>query len=394
MTEPSKTFETLEPNLDRIQVGDQEIFLVGTAHISKKSVELAERTIRTVQPDTVAIELCDSRWRAIQDPHRWRNTDIMKVIREGRVNLLVAQLLLSAFQKRLGDRLEVKPGTEMIRAAEVAKEINANLCLADREVKITLKRTWAGLSLWSLSKITAGLLAGIFSKVELSEEELERMKSADVLESMMTEFTGVAPGIHTPLIDERDRYMAATIRACGGKRIVAIVGAGHVSGMKRYLHEHIDRAPLEVIPPPSFWKRAANWSIPVLVAILFILGFFFSGGELTLAMAETWVFVTAISAATGAALALAHPLSVLAAAFSAPFTTLHPLLASGFFSAFVEAWIRKPLVSDLEHVLDDATTVRGFFRNRLTRILLVFMLTNLCGSIGMLVGVPLIAALL
>lgn len=383
----------IKDNVDLISLGEKRIYLVGTAHISKSSAELAEETIREVRPEVVAIELCQGRYDSLKDPERWKKTNIISVLREGKAYVLFTQLMLAAFQKKMGDKLQVKPGIEMLRSAEVANEIGAKILLADRDIRTTLKRSWAAIGAWSLTKLFFSSLFASFDSKEIEEKEIEALKTGDALEALMKEFSDSLPEIQNSLIDERDRFMVSKIRECDAKSIVAIVGAGHVPGMKRYINEEINRALLEEIPPPSLMSKILKWGIPALIVGLFVAGFFFSGASASFEMAKAWVIYTGAFAALGAAISLGHPLSILAAFVAAPITTLHPFLAAGWISGLVEAIIRKPTVADFETIAADLTSVRGIWTNRLARVFLIMILTNLTTTIGVIWGVKVLASL-
>lgn len=386
--------ENIEPNVDLVRLGDRQIYLVGTAHISKASADLVEKIIRQVKPDCVAVELCESRYKSLRDPERWRNTDIISVIKEGRAYVLLAQLLLAAFQKKLGSQLDITPGAEMMRALSVAEETKCTTSLADREVKVTLKRTWASLGLWSSAKVIATALGALFGDKKIEAEEIERLKSVDALEELMREFSSKLPDVRVALIDERDQYLAHKIRNSPGDKIVAVIGAGHVPGIKNWLDKEIDIASLEVLPPRGIWGRVISWSILFLVLGMFAAGFFSEGLDKILEMFGAWFWITGFSGAVGAAISLAHPLSVITAFIVTPFTTLHPFLASGWVTGLVEAWLRKPRVSDFQSIADDILTFRGVLSNRLSRILAVMVITNISSSIGMIVATGTVASLI
>jgi len=381
-------------NVDLVRLDSRLIYLIGTAHISKASAELVDQTIRKVRPQTVAVELCQARYQSLKNPERWKNMDIYSVIRAGKAYVLMAQLMLAAFQKKLGDKLGIKPGAEMMAALKTAEELGAQTLLADRDITVTLKRTWAGLSLWSMGKVLVLMLSGLFSKKTFDEAEIERLKRSDALDELMKEFSEKLPEVRTTLIDERDRYLAARIQSAPGPAVVAVVGAGHVQGIKKWLGKEIDTAALEVIPPPNVWLRLAAWFIPVAALGLIVYGFFASGMGTSAGMISSWVWITGCAAALGAAIALAHPLTIICAFITAPFTTLHPLLASGWIAGLVEAWIRKPRVSDLETIADDVTQFSGLWKNRVSKILLIMALTNLFGALGALYGLKVVASLL
>ena len=392
MSEPQITH--IKDNVDLVEVDGRKFYLVGTAHVSKASVELAESSIREYRPDAVAVELCDPRFQALRDPHRWKNTDIAQVIRSGRALLLLAQLMLAAFQKKLGSDMNVKPGEEMLRASAVAEELKIPIILADRDVKTTLRRTWASISGVQRMKLLCEFPLKLFSKEKIDPKEVEQLKHRDALDSALEELSAEFPGVKAALIDERDKYLAAKIHGAKGDTVVAVIGAGHVPGIKKYIGQTIDCAELEKLPPKSLFTRILTWIIPVLFATLIVLALM-HGHHRSFRMLKWWVLITSTTAGAGAALMLAHPLSIFAAALSAPITALvhNPFFNAGMSAAMVEAMVRKPKVSDLEGILDDVTSVRGLWSNRLSRILLIFVLTNVIGMIGAIVAMAKIAYL-
>lgn len=380
--------------VERVTLGGRTFHIVGTAHVSQKSVELAEQVIREVKPQSVAIELCDSRYQSLKNPDRWKNMDIVSVIRKGKSYVLMAQILLASFQKKLGDQLHVKPGAEMLKAAEVAEEVGAKIVLADRDITVTLRRTWASLGLWSSLKLLWAMLMGAFSKQEIDIAEIERLKSADALDELMREFSDALPEVRVTLIDERDQYLADLIHSSPGENVVAVVGAGHVPGIKRWLGRQIDRAALEVVPPPSIYLRLVGWLIPATAIGLLIYGFFVGDSKTSIEMIWAWIAVTGVSAAIGPLICLAHPITIVTAFVVAPITTLHPLLASGWFAGLAEALIHKPRIADLQNLISDASEFSGLIRNRVVRILLVIGVTNLTGTIGAIWGIKVVASML
>lgn len=381
-----KQIAELEPNVDIITFGERKIYLIGTAHVSKTSAELVRRTIEEIRPDVVCVELCEPRLESLQQPERWRETDIFQVVRRGRAYVLLSQLLLASFQKRLAEKLDVRPGEEMREAVSLSQEHNIRLEVVDREIRTTLKRAWAEAGLWSLLKLSYGLVASVFSKDEISEEQIEELKSSDALTVMMNEFAEYLPGVKDVLIDERDKYMAAKIYASGGSNVVAVVGAGHVPGILRTLGTDVDLASLETIPPGNKALRAISWGIPLSILAAFIYGFYYSGVDTSMQMISAWVIANGSLAALGALVALAHPLTIVTAFIAAPITSLSPAVAAGWAAGLVEAMVRKPRVKDLETIADDVSTVRGFWSNRLSKVLLVMMLANLGSAAGTLIG--------
>jgi pheromone shutdown-related protein TraB len=378
------------PNTTLVELEGRQIYLVGTAHISQNSVREVEAVISALRPDTVCVELCQTRYDALTDDSRWRKLDIFQVLKQKKALFLMANLALSAYQRRLGEKLGVEPGAELMAGVRKAREVGAKLVLADRDIQITLKRTWANLGFWGRNKILAGLVAGIFGATEeLSEDELEKMKDRDTLTEKMKEFAVSHPRVKQPLIDERDLFLISSIREATGDKIVAVVGAGHVPGMLEHLRTVVDRAAISVIPPPGLGSRLAPWLVPALFVGGLIWGIQQRGAteQTLLEMLLAWVVPTSVGAGLGAIAALAHPLTILASIVSAPLTTLHPAIAVGMIAAPIEAWKRRPTVADCERIRDDAESLAGWYKNPFLRVLVVFILTNLGASIGVWVGV-------
>ena len=377
----------LPENVHLFEREGREIYVVGTAHVSTQSAELVESVVREVQPDAVAVELCEPRFRALKNPEEWKNTDIIQVVKQGKTHLLLAQLLLSGFQKKIGKQLGVKPGLEMMKAIEVAEELGATTVLADREVSITLKRTWSKLGFWGGLKLVVSLAADSLSSPEdLSEDEIERLKKADVLDEAMQEFAKALPTVRESLIDERDKYLTSKIRDCEGQRVVAVVGAGHVPGITRYFDDVIDTAPLEIVPPPSPWSKIFGWGIPLLILSLIAYGMYTAGTAVGTQMIMDWLVINAIFGGLGSLLALAHPLTILVSFLVSPFTSANPAIAAGWVAGLLEATLRKPKVEDFEMLSLEDITLRLIYKNRVTRVLLVVILTNLMGGLGTLLA--------
>jgi pheromone shutdown-related protein TraB len=378
----------------RMYAEDKDVILIGTAHVSRDSVQLVEEVIDAEKPDTVCVELCASRYQALRQKDRWREMDIVKVIRDKKAFLLLSNLLLASFQKRIAKKMDVMPGAEMLKAVEKAEAIDAQVWLADRDIRATLSRAWHTLGWWSRLKLLCQLLVSMGEAENITAEEVERMKQQDVLEALLAEVGRSMPMLKTILIDERDRYLAAKIREAPGQKIVAVVGAGHLPGIKAHWNEAVDLPALEALPPPGKLGAVLKWMIPASIVALFIVGFFFGGKEAGTDMILLWSLCTGVLAGIGAALAFAHPATVLSSVVVAPFTTLHPMIAAGWVSGLVEAFSRKPKVKDLESLPDDILSLRGFWRNNVTRILLVVAFTNLGASVGTLVAFPVIMKVL
>ena len=381
-------------NVHEIAFEEKQILLIGTAHISQSSVDEVDSIIDQEKPDTVCIELCSSRHQAMLDKDQWKNMDIYKVVREGKSFLLFANLIMTAFQKRLGSQLGVKPGAEMLEAANAADRIGAELILADRDVKITLQRTWRGMTFWGRMKVLSQLLASLFVREEISKEEIEKLKESDALSEAMQMLAEQSPEMKRILIDERDQFMAEKIKLAQGKRIVAVVGAGHVKGLTAELEREHNLAELETVPPPGKIGTCLKWGIPTLIVGLVAYGFFTVETDVSIEMIQRWFLINGTLSALGTAIAFGHPITIATAFVAAPFTSLNPAVAAGWVAGLVEAILRKPQVRDFESLADDITHLRGFWRNNITRILLVVMFANLGSAIGTFVGGFAIASLL
>ena len=381
-------------NVHEILLDGKKILLIGTAHISQSSVDEVNSVINQVNPDTVCIELCSSRYQAMLAKDQWKNMDIFKVIREGKSFLLFANLIMTAFQKRLGSRLGVKPGSEMFEAANVAEKLNSELVLADRDVKITLQRTWRGMRFWGKMKVLGQLLASLFIREEISKEEIEKLKESDALSEAMKMLAEQSPEMKRILIDERDQYMAEKIRQSMGKLVVAVVGAGHVKGLTAELENKHNLAELESVPPTGKAVAWLKWGIPALIIALIVYGFFTVDTDVSIEMIQRWFLINGTLSALGTAAAFGHPITIAVAFIAAPFTSLNPTIAAGWVAGLVEALLRKPQVRDFENLADDITHLRGFWQNNITRILLVVIFANLGSAIGTFAGGFAIATLL
>ena len=374
-----------------LKADDREIIILGTAHVSRESADLVRTVIEREKPDTVCVELCESRYQSIRQQSRWQDMDIIKVIREKKAFLLLSNLLLASFQKRIAEKFDIKPGAEMIQAIESGKAVNAGIHLADRDIRVTLSRTWRVMGLWAKLKILFQMLLSMGDVDDITEKDIEKMKQEDMLESLLAEVGKSLPVIREILIDERDRYLAEKIRTAPGRKIVAVVGAGHVPGIKKYCNTDIDIRALEKIPPKNKFSGVIKWLLPVAVVAFLIAGFFYGGASSGTDMVIWWIAANGIMAGLGALIALAHPFTIMASILAAPLTSLNPMIAAGWVSGLVEAFSRKPKVRDFEHLPEDIISVRGFWRNKVTRILLVVVFTNLGSSIGTFIAIPLMA---
>jgi len=366
--------------------------LLGTAHVSKASVDAVRAAIASGQFDAVSIELDAQRLHALTDPDALAKLDLVKVLREGKAALFAANLGLAAYQRRLAEQLGIEPGAELKAAATDAKERGLPLHLIDRDVGLTFKRAMQRLGWWGRAKMSAGLMVSLFGDEEVGAQQIEDLKEGDMLEASFGEFARENPALYETIIGERDRYMGARLRETSGtaRNVLAVIGAGHLQGLARHLREDATdpgavRAELESVAE----KSSIPWFTILLTAFVlggFAWGFWRGGFDVGADLVLQWVLVTGTLGALGCAIAGGHPLSILAAFVASPLTPLHPALASGTVSALVEAWIRKPTYADFMALRDDVQTLRGWWRNRVARVLLNFFLTSLGTAIGVWTG--------
>ncbi|MBU1161259.1 MAG: TraB/GumN family protein [Proteobacteria bacterium] len=381
-------------NIHSLFFEEKEVILVGTAHVSKESVQLVSDIIETEKPNTVCVELCEARYQSIRQKDKWLDTDIIKVIKEKKSFLLLSNLLLASFQKRIADKFDIVPGAEMIKAIDAGEAVGADIHLSDRNIRITLSKTWRAMGLWGKIKLLFQLVLSMGELGEISEEDIEKMKQEDVLETLLADVGKSLPVLKDILIDERDQYLTHKIRTAPGKKIVAVVGAGHVPGIKKYWDAEIDIERLNQIPPKGKLSGILKWIIPLGILVLFVLGFYYGGAHAGADMITWWVMANGILAGLGAVIALAHPFTILSSIVAAPLTSLNPMIAAGWVSGLVEAFLRKPKVRDFETLPNDILSIRGFWKNKITRILLVVVFTNLGSSIGTFVAIPLMVKVL
>ncbi len=375
----------MHSDIRRIQLDDKQVILIGTAHISRDSVNTVRQVIEDEQPDTICVELDEQRYQAIRDPHRWRSLNLIKVLRSGQGAFLLVNLVLSSFQKRMGMGTGVKPGEELAAAAEEAENRQLHLSLIDRNIRTTLLRAWRQTGFWKKLQLFSALLSGLFDNTRLDEEQLAELRQQDTLSALLQEMGDSLPGIKTILVDERDRFMAYHISRAPGHKIVAVVGAAHMPGIQKNLPCHVAEAEIEEIsriPEKPRLSKLIPWLIPAVVLTLFVVGFFLGDRSRLTDAAVAWFLANGVLAALGAAIALGHPLTVVTAFVAAPFTSLNPAIGAGFVTGLTQAYLAGPTVQDLETVSDDMATLRGWWGNRLTRVLLVFLFSNIGSAAG------------
>ena len=375
-----------------LELGGRKITLVGTAHVSKESVEEVKETIKNIQPDCVAVELDEKRADSIKNPSRYSQLDLVKVLKRKEGFLLLANLMLSSYQRRMGLNAGVKPGDEMIAAMNAAEEANIRCTLVDRPIQITLKRAWGKNSFWGKCKLFSTLIASAFSKEEVNPEEIEKLKERNEMDSMMNELSEYMPVIKEVLIDERDQYLASKIWESEGNNIVAVLGAGHLPGVQAHLEklgagtESSDVEEISKLPKPGILGKLLAFLIPACIIGLIVAGFIYGGIHAGTQILSTWFLWNAIPAAILTAVAFGHPLAILVGFVGAPFTSLCPFVGIGFCTAIVQALVCKPKVGDMESLQDDVASVKGFYKNRILRTLLVFILSSIGSTLGTFIG--------
>jgi pheromone shutdown-related protein TraB len=381
-------------------VGGREITLIGTAHVSRESITEVSGAIRDGQPDMVCVELDQGRFDSISRKENWDKLDLAKVLKEGKGFLLMANLVLAGFQRRMGKELGVQPGEEMKAAVETARELGVPYALCDREVQTTLRRAWASCGMLSRAKLMASLVSSAFTTEKLSAREIENLKSRSELDGMMNELAEYLPSVKETLIDERDRYLAAKIWAAGGKKVIAVVGAGHMAGLASHLEriasgeEDAGVEGYNSIPPSGVFSRIAPWIIPALLAVLIGYGAWRLGVSTSLNMLLRWLLWNGGLAALGTIAALGHPVSVLVSFFGAPVATVNPFVGVGLFAALTQVYFRKPRVEDVSSINEAVSSLKGIYQNRITRALLVFLLSSMGGVAGNIISIPSLAGFL
>ncbi len=369
---------------------NSELCLLGTAHVSQKSADVVKELIDSGEFDTVAIELDEIRYQALTDQNRYRNMDLISIIKNKQTGLIATNLAMSAYQKRLADQLGVEPGAEMRQAIESAKEHNLPLWKIDRSVGITMKRTWRSLRFMEKIDLLFGF-GGFFEKEEVSKEEIENLKTGDLLESTFKDFSDNSENLYHSLIDERDQFMAARLQQDiedateKPKKILVVIGAGHLQGTHQYLQNNIDTnktiKTLNTLPPKALWIKLLPWIITLVILAGFTWGFS-KNPDIGWDMIKTWFIYNGILSGIGALLAGGHVLTILTAMLAAPFTSLNPTIAAGMVASLVETMVRKPKIHDFESLQSDAMHAKGWWKNPVTRVLLVFVFTNIGSAVA------------
>lgn len=377
---------------EKFELEGKEFILLGTAHVSELSIKEVERVVEEQNPDVIAVELDEKRYESIENPESWKDMDIIKVLKNKQGFLLLANIVLSNYQMKMGSHSGIKPGQEMVAAVNKANELNINKVFLDRPLSITMRRAWAKTSASEKMQLLSFLCSSAFSKVELSNDEVESLKKKSEMDAMLCELSNNFPVAKEVFIDERDRYIASKIWNCSGKRIVAVIGAGHMKGVRKYLEQmaeddsFVEISDIENVPNKSVASKIVSWIIPILILALIVFGFIYGGKEKGSELLSSWVLWNGLLAGIGAIIGGAHIVTILVSIIGAPFTSLCPFIGIGFVAGIVQAMIKKPTVKDIENLQKDGGSIKGFYRNRIIRVLLVFFLSSLGSSVGTFVG--------
>lgn len=382
-------------NVTRLEFEGKEILLIATAHVSKESAELVKQVIEEEKPDSVCIELDEDRYQNIKNPKAWENTDIIKVIKSKKVGFLLANLALGSYQKRIAQKLDTPVGGEMLQGIKSAEETGAELVLADRSIQTTFLRIWRKLSFIEKAKlITSFIIPGDDDDEELTDSDLQELLQKDMLESALSDMRKEFPKIGDILVSERDQFLAAKIKTAPGKKVVAVLGGAHVPGVTEEIHKKQDIESINVVPPKKKIGKIIGWAIPAVILFLIIYAFAMNF-ETGMQQLSSWVLWNGTLAALFTALFLGHPLSILTAFVAAPITSLNPMLACGWFAGLVQATVKKPTVQDVMNVHTDIFSIKGLYRNRFLKALMIVVFANIGSSIGTFVaGTDLIRNLL
>ncbi|MCF7790390.1 MAG: TraB/GumN family protein [Victivallales bacterium] len=384
--------EQLSNDVYRVVFSDKrELYLIGTAHVSPESVKLVEDTIRSYEPDTIAVELDAQRLDVIKNQKKYQNTDVIDIFKKKKVLFFIAQLIMSSFQRRIAEKFGIKPGAEFIKAVNLCEESGSKLVLADRNISITLKRAMRMLTFWNKFKLFFSFMFSGKEEREINEDKIKEIKETDNLNKIIEELGKVLPVIKKVLLDERNIYISENIRKNLGFKTAAVVGAAHLPGILECLKNTVPSASLEdleIIPPKTKTSKVLPWIIPAVIIAIFIIGFFYGDYQKISRAAAYWILVNGVLTSLGCLLAFAHPITVVIGFIAAPITSLNPTIGAGMATGLVQLFIARPKVKDFETVADDIVQIRRLWKNRLTRVLLVFVFSSIGSSIGTFVALP------
>lgn len=375
----------MNPSVTTFNINGKTIHLIATAHVSHVSAKEVKETIDLLQPNSVCIELDSQRYETLNNPSLWEETDIIEVIKQKKTGYMLANLVLSSYQKRIAKKMDIQVGKEMIQGIQSAKENHAEIVLADRNIQTTFSRIYRQLSFFEKMKLIALLTTSLFDDEDISEEDIENLKQSDVLESSIQSISKQFPIVAEVLIHERDQTLAYNIKNAPGPVVVAVLGAAHVPGVSKELYLDQDIQSLLSVPPKKASSKFIGWIVPLFILIM-ILSLFNLDSSIGLQQLSRWILLNGSLSALGVLLAKGHILSILTAFIAAPITSLNPLLAAGWFAGLSEAILRKPKVKDFQSISEDLNSFSGFYNNRVTHILLVVVFANLFSTLGTIIG--------
>jgi len=371
----------MDQNVTVLQYQEKEILLIATAHVSQESAALVKKVIEEERPDSVCIELDKDRYNTIQNPKAWESTDVIKIIKSKKVGFLLANIALGAYQKRIAKKLNVSVGGEMLQGIKSAKEIGATLVLADRSIQTTFLRIWRKLNLWEKTKLIVSIFISSDDDAEITDEDLQELLKSDILEGLLTDMRKQFPKIGDILISERDQHLAAKIKEAPGNKVLAVLGGAHVPGVKEEIFRTQDLKRITTVPAKKPYAKIFGWILSAAIISLIVYGFT-TNTQTGLRQLSSWVLWNGGLSALFVSLAFAHPLSILTALVAAPITSLNPMLACGWFAGLVQATVKKPAVQDVLNVQKDIANIKGFYRNKFLKALMVVILGNIGSSLG------------
>lgn len=374
----------MKDKLIRLNYNEKEIILIPTAHVSSESADLVRETIKEEDPDSICIELDDQRYKNLKNPDAWKNTNIIDIIKQKKVTLLIANLILSSYQKNIAKKLKTKPGQEMVEGIKASEEMRKDLVLADRDIQKTFMRIWRKMGFFERIKLFFSLMA-VDDDEEVSEEDLQKLIERDNLELAIENMGKDYPEIAATLLHERDKYLAYNIKNAPGKKVIAILGAAHTPGVEKEIFKDQDIEELNKVPPKRLSSKIIPWIIPILIIVLIAIGFR-QNSDTGVDQIKSWFLFNSVFAGAFTALCLPHPLSIFTAFVMAPFTSMNPMLACGWFAGIVEATLKKPTVEDVNNIPDDVFSIKRWIKNKFLKALLVVILANLGSSIGTIIA--------
>ena len=374
---------------------DDKLRLLGTAHVSTTSVNLVKQQISEYEPDLIAVELCESRLAALKKPEGIDNEELLKIISDGKSAMIILQSALSLQQRKMGIDSGEKPGAELLAAINIAEDANIPVELIDRDVIITLRRAWHKMGLREKMRVLEALLIEDIEDEDFDLEEL--LEDSDLLSNMMEDVYKIAPNAGHVLIDERDAYLSARIQQIRGKgKILAVVGAGHLSGIQEHLKkptmESTSRLPeLNKQPKKPSWPKFLMLAIPVLL-VTAIGKTAYDGDFATVwESISIWLVLNATLTGLGVLLARGHPFSIIVGALASPITSLNPSLAAGWFAGYTQLKMAPPTGKDASDFLEFSSFFQMFFKNKVGRVIMVTSLGNLGSTAGTFLAAGLIS---